>query len=201
MPIIALHGRRKAIRALGLNPDTITRNADKGAMGGPLQILATAADGAIDARFRRLGASMTRMSALERGLDAIPQVAPAHVEMVTSSYGYRRDPFTGAAAMHSGLDFRGPSGAPIYAAAKGRISFVGTKSGYGRTVEIDHGNGLMTRYAHMSRFDARVRQAIDAGAIIGGIGSTGRSTGPHLHFEVHVNGRAVNPRPFLERQP
>lgn len=191
----------RAIRELGLNPDTIARDADGAAMGGPLEMLAAGVDGAIDPRFQRLGASMARMSALERGLDAIPQVAPAHVKMVTSSYGYRRDPFTGAAAMHSGLDFRGPRGAPIYAAAKGRVSFVGTKSGYGKTVEITHGNGMMTRYAHMSRFDIQVGQSIEAGAVIGGIGSTGRSTGPHLHFEVRINGRAVNPRPFLEKAP
>lgn len=190
-----------AIRKLGLDPDAIARNADMSAMGGPLEALATAAAGAIDPRFERLGTSMARMSALERSLDAIPQVAPAHVAMITSSFGYRRDPFTGAAAMHSGLDFRGPRGAPIYAAAKGRVSFVGIKSGYGKTVEISHGNGLMTRYAHMSRFDAAIGQRVDAGAVIGGIGSTGRSTGPHLHFEVRINGRAVNPRPFLENAP
>ncbi len=191
----------QAIRRLGLNPDGIMRRADRSAMGGPMELLATGGDGVVDPRFQRLGASMARMSALERSLDAIPQVAPAHVTMVSSSYGYRRDPFTGQAAMHSGLDFRGPSGAPIYAAANGTVSFVGSKSGYGKTVEIRHANGLMTRYAHMSRFDARPGQKITAGDIIGGIGSTGRSTGPHLHFEVRIDGRAVDPRPFLEKAP
>ena len=190
----------QAIRQLGLNPEVIAK-VDTSAMGGPLELLATGASGRIDPRFERLGLSMARMEALERGLDAIPQVAPAHVEMVTSSYGYRRDPFTGAGAMHSGLDFRGPYGAPIYAAAKGTVSYVGWKSGYGKTVEIDHGNGLMTRYAHMSSFNATLGQNVDAGTFIGGIGSTGRSTGPHLHFEVRINDRAVNPRPFLEKAP
>ena len=75
------------------------------------------------------------------------------------------------------------------------------KSGYGKVVEITHGNGLTTRYAHMSRFSARVGQEVEAGHVIGAIGSTGRSTGPHLHFEVRINGRAVNPRPFLENAP
>ena len=121
--------------------------------------------------------------------------------MVTSSYGYRRDPFTGAGAMHYGLDFRGPIGSPIYAAAKGKVTFVGRKSGYGNVVEITHGNGLMTRYAHMSKFAARRGQTVDAGTVIGAIGSTGRSTGPHLHFELRINNRAVNPRPFLESAP
>ena len=103
--------------------------------------------------------------------------------------------------MHSGLDFRGPTGAPIYAAAKGLVSYVGQKSGYGNVVEISHGNGMITRYAHMSRFASRVGQEVAAGDVIGAIGSTGRSTGPHLHFEVRVNDRAVNPRPFLEAAP
>ena len=191
----------QAIRQLGLNPMAMAGSADTSAMGGPLERLATSKRGEIDPRFERLGLSLARMAALERGLDTIPQVAPAHVEMVSSSYGYRRDPFTGAAAMHSGLDFRGPYGAPIYAAAKGTVSYVGWKSGYGKTVEIDHGNGLMTRYAHMSSFNATPGQTVAAGAFIGGIGSTGRSTGPHLHFEVRINDRAVDPRPFLEKAP
>jgi murein DD-endopeptidase MepM/ murein hydrolase activator NlpD len=141
------------------------------------------------------------MEALDTSLAGIPQYLPAKVEMVTSSYGVRRDPFTGAAAMHSGLDFRGPIGAPIYAAAKGRVSFVGQRSGYGNVVEISHGNGLVTRYAHMSAFHSHVGEQVAPGDVIGAIGSTGRSTGPHLHFEVRINGRAVNPRPFLEAAP
>lgn len=190
-----------ALKKLGLNPDSMIRNADRGAMGGPLEKLTTGAGDTIDPRFERLGLSIARMDALERGLDGVPQVAPANVQMVTSSYGYRRDPFTGVAAMHKGLDFRGPTGTPIYAASDGRISFVGRKSGYGNVVEISHGNGLMTRYAHMSKFNAKVGQTVEAGQTIGAIGSTGRSTGPHLHFEVRINNRAVNPRTFLETAP
>ncbi len=190
-----------ALKQLGLNPDTMIRQADRSAMGGPLEKLATSVDGTIDPRFERLGLSIARMSALENGLAGVPQVAPASVEMVTSSFGYRRDPFTGAGAMHQGLDFRGPKGAPIYAAAAGRVTFVGRKSGYGKTVEITHGNGLMTRYAHMSAFRAKVGDQVAPGQTIGAIGSTGRSTGPHLHFEVRINNRAVNPRTFLETAP
>ena len=103
--------------------------------------------------------------------------------------------------MHRGLDFKGPTGAPIYAAAKGTVSFVGRKSGYGKVVEIRHGNGMTTRYAHMSRFNTKRGEQVDAGEVIGAIGSTGRSTGPHLHFEVRINDRAVNPRPLLETAP
>jgi len=138
------------------------------------------------------------MDALERGLAGIPQVLPASLEFVSSGFGYRADPFNGGAAFHAGLDFKGPIGAPIYAAAQGTVSFVGVKAGYGNCVEIDHGNGLMTRYAHMSRFATRVGQPVAAGAVIGAIGNTGRSTGPHLHFEVRMHDRPLNPRPFLE---
>ncbi len=107
-------------------------------------------------------------------------------------------PFTGGAAMHSGLDFRGPIGTPILAAAPGRVSFVGAKSGYGNVVEVDHGQGIMTRYAHLSGFTSKVGAQVAAGQQIAKMGSTGRSTGSHLHFEVRLNGVAVNPRRFLE---
>lgn len=191
----------QAIRQLGLNPQAMLAGAEAEAMGGPLELLATGANGHIDPRFERLGLSLARMSALERSLEGIPQVLPASAPMITSSYGYRRDPFTGRGAMHSGLDFKGPIGAPIYAAAKGVVTFVGRKSGYGNVVEVSHGNGLMTRYAHMSRFATTVGTKVEAGDIIGAIGSTGRSTGPHLHFEVRINDRAIDPRPFLKAAP
>jgi murein DD-endopeptidase MepM/ murein hydrolase activator NlpD len=170
-------------------------------MGGPLEKLVGADDQELDPRFERLGVSLARMNALEQVLEGVPQVVPASQAKISSGFGYRRDPFNGGGAMHSGLDFKGPVGSPIHAAAKGKVSFVGWKSGYGKTVEISHGNGLMTRYAHMSRFDAAEGDEVTAGELIGGIGSTGRSTGPHLHFEVRINNRAVNPRKFLETAP
>ena len=191
-----------AIRKLGLNPRAMLAQIDsREAMGGPLLALATSRDGRIDPRFERLGLSLARMNALERGLAGIPQVLPASMEFISSGFGYRADPFSGGAAFHAGLDFRGPVGAPIHAAAKGVVTFAGVQQGYGNCIEISHGNGLMTRYAHMSGFRARIGQAVNAGDVIGLIGNTGRSTGPHLHFEVRVNGTAVNPRPFLEAAP
>jgi murein DD-endopeptidase MepM/ murein hydrolase activator NlpD len=189
-----------AIRKLGLDPRRMLAGPREG-MGGPLLRLGTSRDGSIDPRFERLGLSLARMDALERGLNAIPQVMPANHNFISSGFGYRRDPFTGAGAMHAGLDFRGPVGAPIHAAARGVISFVGRKSGYGNCIEVSHGSGLMTRYAHMSAFRARLGQEVAVGDVIGAIGSSGRSTGPHLHFEVRINDRAVNPRPFLESAP
>ncbi len=141
------------------------------------------------------------MNALEQGLDSVPQVKPASFATISSGFGFRRDPFTRRGAMHNGLDFKGPKGAPIHAAAVGRVSFVGWKGGYGKTVEITHGNGVMTRYAHMTKFTTKLGAQVAPGDTIGGIGSTGRSTGPHLHFEVRIHNRPVNPRTFLEQAP
>lgn len=194
----------RALRKLNLDPRqmALLTEANLGsAVGGPLEVLATSADGSVDPRFERLGLSLARMSALEAALDGVPRVVPAADKRITSSFGYRRDPFNGRAAMHSGLDFKGAHGSPIFAAADGEVSFAGRKAGYGNVVEITHANGMMTRYAHLSRIDVAAGQPIAAGETLGGLGSTGRSTGPHLHFEVRINGRAVNPRPFLETAP
>ena len=190
------------IRKLGINPSImLARLDDKSAMGGPLIRLATSTDGSLDPRFQRFGLSLARMEALERGLLSVPQVSPTAAPYVSSSYGYRADPFTGGGAFHAGLDFPAPLGAPIYAAARGIVTFVGQKQGYGNVIEVSHGNGLMTRYAHMSGFRAHTGQQVGAGDVIGAIGNTGRSTGPHLHFEVRINDQPVNPRPFLEALP
>jgi murein DD-endopeptidase MepM/ murein hydrolase activator NlpD len=187
------------IRKLGLSPESMLASLnDRSAQGGPLISLGTSADGKLDPRFQRLGLSLARMGLLERGVAGIPRYLPASLQYISSGFGYRSDPFTGEGAMHAGLDFKGPIGAPIYAAAKGMVSFAGVKAGYGNCIEIDHGNGLMTRYAHMSAFRARVGEKVGPGSVVGAIGSSGRSTGPHLHFEVRINDRPVNPRPFLE---
>ena len=187
-----------AMRKLNLDPKFMSRETQE-AMGGPFEAITGADD--IDPRFERLGFSLARMAVLERALDGIPQVVPASVENITSGFGYRRDPFNGHGAMHAGIDFKGAIGSPIFAAAEGRVTFTGWKAGYGQAIEITHGNGMLTRYAHLSRIDVKVGQPVAAGATIGGLGNTGRSTGPHLHFEVRINDRAVNPRPFLEAAP
>ncbi len=188
----------KAMRKLGLNPARLTTAADRAAMGGPLLRFSTAADGSIDPRFRRLGFSLARMTALQRGLERIPQALPAQFNYISSGYGSRIDPIAGGAAFHPGLDFKGPVGAPVYAAAAGRVIAAGPRSGYGNCVDIDHGNGMVTRYAHLSAFSTRPGATVKTGTAIGAIGNTGRSTGPHLHFEVRINDQPVNPRPFLE---
>ena len=191
-----------AMRRLGLNPQRMLATLeDRSAMGGPFIALLPAKAGAVDPRLRRLGLSLARMDALQRGLQGIPQFIPAAAKYITSGFGYRSDPFVGQAAFHAGIDFKGPIGAPIFSAANGKVAFVGRRPGYGNSIDIDHGNGLHTRYAHMSAFRARPGQTVTAGQVIGAVGSTGRSTGPHLHFEVRLHGQPVNPRPFLEVAP
>jgi murein DD-endopeptidase MepM/ murein hydrolase activator NlpD len=188
-----------AVTKLGLNPADLVRNAAAG-RGGPF-IPYRGKMGkakALGPSFAALEGALFRMEVLERTLVAVPSGNPANVMMLSSSYGYRHDPFTGASAMHSGLDFPGPLGTPILAAAPGKVVFVGQRSGYGNVVEVDHGQGILTRYAHLSGFTAKVGSQVAAGEQIAKMGSTGRSTGSHLHFEVRLNGVAVNPRRFLE---
>jgi murein DD-endopeptidase MepM/ murein hydrolase activator NlpD len=187
-----------AIRQFGLNPDTLARQAGT-AQGGPFEsFFGSSKKDVRDPRFTKLAVSLGRMDAMERALAAIPTSMPAAVMMMSSGFGYRSDPFSGGAAMHNGLDFKGPLGTPILAAAEGKVTSVGTQGGYGNTVEITHANGLVTRYAHLSGFNVRNGQKVDRGVQIGRMGSTGRSTGSHLHFEVRLNGQAINPRKFLE---
>ena len=188
-----------AMRKLNLDPKLLSRQTQD-AMGGPFDAILGGSD-TIDPRFERLGLSLSRMAVLERALDGIPQVVPASVQNISSGFGFRRDPLNGRGAMHAGIDFKGAIGSPIFAAAGGRVTFAGRKSGYGNAIEITHGNGMLTRYAHLSRIGVTVGQKVAAGDTIGGLGNTGRSTGPHLHFEVRINDRAVNPRPFLEAAP
>ena len=189
-----------AIRKFGLNPDKLAANmsATNTAMGGPLIPFFSKGSDDLHPTLERLSNALTRMDSLERTLLAIPSAMPTNTNMMSSNYGYRRDPITGGGAMHSGIDFKGPHGQPILAAAKGTVTHAGWQSGYGKTVEITHGNGLMTRYAHLSRLNVTTGQNVTQGLQVGAMGSTGRSTGTHLHFEVRMNGQAINPRPFLE---
>ena len=128
----------------------------------------------------------------------MPLRAPVAGEIdETSPFGVRVDPFLHVAAMHTGLDFRGDPGEAIHATAAGTVISAGWSGGYGQMVEIDHGNGLATRYGHLSEIDVRVGQSIRIGQVVGRIGSTGRSTGPHLHYETRIDGEAVDPQKFL----
>ncbi len=130
----------------------------------------------------------------------LPQNTPVPEGFVGSGFGRRVDPFTGRMSMHAGLDFAAPAGTPILAAAGGVVSAAEFNPDFGRMVVVDHGNGLETLYAHASRIDVRLGEIVRKGQQIARVGSTGRSTGSHLHFEVHVNGTPQNPARFLSRQ-
>jgi murein DD-endopeptidase MepM/ murein hydrolase activator NlpD len=190
-----------AIRQFGLNPEALARQA-RNAQGGVFEpFFGRGKKDVRDPRFLKLAAALGRMDAMERALAAIPTAMPAAVMFMSSGFGYRSDPFSGAGAMHAGLDFKGPVGTPIFSAAEGKVTLAGYNGGYGNSVEIMHANGLLTRYAHLSALNVRSGQIVERGVQIGRMGSTGRSTGSHLHFEVRLNGQAINPRKFLEANP
>lgn len=127
-------------------------------------------------------------SVMVRPATARPGVA------LSSRFGARVDPFQGTVRRHDGLDFRAAEGSPVIATAPGVVSWAGWRNGYGNLVVVDHGGALQTRFGHLSRTYVRAGERIDRGAILGLVGSTGRSTGPHLHYEVRVDGRAIDPR-------
>lgn len=185
-----------AIRKFGINPKVLAQRSGRGGQGGPYLPARSATIN--DPTLRQLAATLDRLDRLERSLLALPSDVPTTPVLLNSGFGYRADPFTRATAMHAGLDFDGTMGQPIYAAADGVVVSAGPQGGYGNAIDIAHGNGLMTRYGHLSKIAVRPGQKVTRGTRIGGMGSTGRSTGTHLHFEVRMNGQAVNPRPFLE---
>lgn len=156
---------------------------------------------AVDAEFTNAGRQLSVLEALlfdqklER--DAMPSRAPVAGSYITSGYGGRADPFGGGSQFHKGIDFDARTGDTVMAVADGVVSFSGVRSGYGNVVEVDHGNGFVTRYAHNSRNTVRVGDLVRVGQEIAKAGSTGRSTGAHVHFEVWENGRVHNPRKFL----
>lgn len=128
----------------------------------------------------------------------IPSRKPVKNFKLTSSYGFRTDPFKGRRARHKGLDMAGPVGTPIYATADGIVGRSQWVRGYGKYIEINHGNEIQTRYGHMSRLNVKANARVKSGDLIGFMGSTGRSTGSHLHYEVRIAGEAVNPVPFMQ---
>jgi len=138
---------------------------------------------------------------LDRDLEAalMPTGSPVRAGYASSTYGMRIDPFTGRSHFHAGVDYNGPRGTEILAVADGVVRFAGRSAGYGNTVEIDHGNGYVTRYAHNQENLAAEGARVRAGDVIAKMGSSGRSTGSHVHIEVLHNGRAVNPVPFLRK--
>ena len=182
------------VRRLGLDPSRLQART---AVGGPYEPVETVR--AADPAFKALFNSWTKLDQLEQGTVAIPSTEPVRGTSFTSGFGVRSDPFKGRAAMHAGIDLAGPVGTPIYATADavvGRSEY--NRSGYGNLVELEHGHGIQTRYGHLSKSLVAAGQRVKRGDVIGLMGSTGRSTGSHLHYEVRIDGKAVNPVPFLQ---
>lgn len=192
-----------------LNPAEF-ESTRKPPMGGPLtEEMTVLSDGpGLTLRLKELAdqiaqkeAQLQALDSLMSGQRALPNSYLAHIPVrsgyMSSNYGYRADPFTGRAAFHGGLDFAGPTGTHVYAVAPGIVTWAGAKSGYGNLVEISHGDGVSTRYAHASRVNVRVGDLVAKDQLVAFMGSTGRSTGSHLHYEVLRDGKQVDPATYI----
>ena len=188
---------RSVLADLGV--DTARMPADA-PVGGPFVPLRPPQSGAsaFERQLYRINVARAQIDRFSHALIAVPVRKPVIGEVdMSSPFGMRMDPFLGRPAVHTGIDLRGEIGEPVRATATGRVSIAGREGGYGNMVEINHGNGLATRYGHLSQIDVKVGQTVQIGEVIGRIGSTGRSTGPHLHYETRVNGEAIDPQKFL----
>jgi murein DD-endopeptidase MepM/ murein hydrolase activator NlpD len=155
--------------------------------------------GVSDPEFRSLNDSWGRINgAASKSSVAVPSINPVEAMRMTSQFGYRTDPFQGRRKNHKGLDIAGPIGTPIYATADGIVGRAQWVRGYGKYIELEHGNAIQTRYGHLSAMNVYSGQRVRKGDVIGFMGSTGRSTGSHLHYEVRIAGEPVNPKGFLE---
>ncbi len=188
---------RNVLSDLGVNPAKAPAGAG---LGGPFVPLKPPRSGAsaFDRQLYRINVARAEINQYSNTLVSVPVRKPVTGEVdMSSPFGMRLDPFLGRPAIHTGIDLRGDVGEPVHATAAGRITIAGREGGYGNMVEISHGNGLASRYGHLSKIDVKVGQTVHIGEVIGLIGSTGRSTGPHLHYETRINGEAVDPQKFL----
>jgi murein DD-endopeptidase MepM/ murein hydrolase activator NlpD len=196
----AYDGKVKRMRGVlaDLGLGAAARSATEGT-GGPFvpYRLASAAS-PFEHQVHRIAIARAQADKLARAIATVPLRQPVNGELEPSSgFGVRIDPFLNRPAMHTGIDFRGNTGEAVRATASGIVTAAGWSGGYGRMVEIEHANGVSTRYGHLSEIDVKVGQTIKIGQVIGRLGSTGRSTGPHLHYETRIDGEAVDTDRFL----
>ncbi len=186
---------RSVLAEIGLKLDA----PSAAGIGGPFVPIKLPGEGnGFERALTRVNIARAQADRLSRTLVHVPLRKPVRGEVdLSSTFGVRVDPFLHIPAMHTGLDFRGDAGDPIHATAAGTVANAGWSGGYGKMVEIDHGNGLSTRYGHLSQIDVKVGDDIRIGQVVGRMGSTGRSTGPHLHYETRIDGEAVDPQKFL----
>jgi murein DD-endopeptidase MepM/ murein hydrolase activator NlpD len=191
---------RRVLSELGLDPAKVQASAPTSGVGGPFVAAKPVNNSAtaFERQLYRIHLARVQAERLSHTMAYVPLRKPLPGETdLSSGYGMRVDPFIRAWAMHTGLDFRGSTGDPVYATAAGTVASAGPNGGYGKMVEIDHGNGLSTRYGHLSAISVSAGQRVRAGQLLGRVGSTGRSTGPHLHYETRIDGEAVDPQKFL----
>lgn len=155
--------------------------------------------GPFESNVAQIRRTLSVLGRLRTAANAVPffRPIPGSAGLMTSSYGTRSDPFTGEARFHAGTDFRSPIGVPVHAGGSGVVQTAGVGGGYGNLVIIDHGNGITTRYGHLSAINVTVGQPVALGTVVGLVGSTGRSTGPHLHYETRINGEPNDPTHFI----
>ena len=189
----------KARKLRGVFADLGLKTSAQGASGGPfVPVKLPGTDNVFERALTRVNVMRAEANQLSRALVYVPVRKPVTGDIdISSTFGVRIDPFLHIPAMHTGIDFRGDAGEAVYATAAGTVTNAGWSGGYGRMVEIDHGNGLATRYGHLSEIDVYIGDHVRIGQIVGRMGSTGRSTGPHLHYETRVDGEAVDPQKFL----
>jgi murein DD-endopeptidase MepM/ murein hydrolase activator NlpD len=195
---------RGVIRSAGINPDQFVQRVASGEGGPEIPLDQVRIEGVSDPAFTQayLGASavLTELDSLTTAVRHVPLAMPVNDAQFdrSSGFGARIDPITGRYAFHPGIDFAGPWGAKVISTAAGIVTFAGFRGGYGNMVEIDHGMGIHTRYGHLSAITVRQGARVDRGTDIGRVGSTGRSTGPHVHYEVLYDNAVRNPSSFIE---
>ncbi len=193
-----IDGLKRVIGRTGLNPEKLLPSAAAtGGLGGPF-VPVPGGEDKTRAKLVGLGTQIGALEQMRSLLRALPVGAPLGTYNLMSPFGVRRDPITGQLAMHNGLDLAGTYHEAVMATGPGTVKIAGWTGEYGNMVEIDHGFGLMTRYAHLSRVQVKVGQKVAARQVVGAMGTTGRSTGPHVHYEVLSDGKNVNPAKFLE---
>jgi murein DD-endopeptidase MepM/ murein hydrolase activator NlpD len=194
------------LRRAGINPDQFAQRLESAeGVGGPEIPLQSVhiegiADEAFQGAFLRASAVLDQLNQLLTGMRRVPLTTPVYGSGFerTSGFGPRLDPFTHRYAFHPGIDFAGPWGATVRSTAPGNVVWAGPRGTYGKMVEIDHGFGIHTRYGHLASISVQVGAKVAKGALVGKLGSTGRSTGPHVHYEVWYDDVVKNPRNFIE---
>ena len=201
--IRAAAGLAIASLAIAASPSAAQETAAATQMTGAIDASAISSKGSGDKEFTQLFASWKQA---ERGADAfatprqtvsVPSRMPVEVARMSSDFGMRTHPVLGGRRNHNGIDLAAPNGTPVYATADGYVSKAERWSSYGNYIQIEHGGDMETRFAHLSGYNVTEGQQVKKGDLIGYVGSTGRSTGPHLHYEVRIAGEAVDPRPYM----